>query len=354
MAAYVHPHSKKAGLPPGSLIHVGVKKSDLTDIELFSYDAGSLREHSTRDAHEILPLAAPEAVNWVNISGLSQAETIGKIGEHFGLHPLTTEDILNTGQRPKMEDHGSYLFISLKMLYPNESGSRIVYEQVSLILGENFVLTFQEGGRDVFDPIRELIRTAKGRTRGLKADYLAYSLIDAIVDQYYVVLERIGDMIEATEDELVSNPTSEMLRNIHGLKTEMLVLRRSIWPLREVIGSLERGDSDLIHEGTTIYLRDIYDHTIQAVDTIEMFRDIISGMLDTYLSSMSNRMNEVMKVLTIFATIFIPLTFIVGVYGMNFDFMPELRWHWGYPALWAIMIGLGLSMVAVFRKNRWI
>jgi magnesium transporter len=355
MTPYVHPHSKKAGMPPGMFIHVGVKRTEGTILELFSYDSGTVREHSSADADEIISLVNPAAVNWINVSGLSQTETVGRLCEHFGVHPLTIEDILNTGQRPKIEDHEGYLFASLKMLYPDESGGKILYEQVSLILSDHLVITFQEEAKnDVFDQLRERIRTAKGRIRGQGPDYLAYSIIDAVVDQYYVVLERIGERIEAVEELLVQNPTRETLGDIHSLKNEMLLLRRFIWPLREVIAFLERAETDLITDGMMIYFRDVYDHTIQVIDTTELYRDIISGMLDTYLSSLSNRMNEVMKVLTVFASIFIPLTFIVGIYGMNFDYMPELRWHWGYPALWVVMLAVVVSMFVYFRKKRWI
>jgi magnesium transporter len=354
MPRLTHRVSQKKGMPPGSLIHVGEKKTAETKLTLISYDEEGFSEFSTDSTEKLIAKADSGRVNWINIAGLSNTGIINEIGRHFDLHPLNLEDILNTGQRPKVEDHGTYAYIVLKMLSPDGGKYRVQYEQISLILGKNFVLSFMESEQDVFDPVRERIRKTKGKIRALGADYLLYTLIDAVVDHYYVVTEKIGDDIESTEEELVSRPTSQILRNIHDLRNEMLFLRKSIWPLREVISSLEHDESDLIQEGTIIYLRDIYDHTIQVMDTIEMYRDIISGMLDTYLSSMSNRMNEVMKVLTIFATIFIPLTFIVGVYGMNFEYMPELKWHWGYPALWVIMIGLGLSMIAYFRKNRWI
>ncbi|HQI80237.1 MAG TPA: magnesium/cobalt transporter CorA [Deltaproteobacteria bacterium] len=354
MASYVHPHSRKAGLPPGSFIHVGSRIAEQTTIDLFTYTRGAFRELTTTGADETLAQVDPASISWINVSGLSEIEAIGKIAAHFGLHPLTTEDILNTGQRPKIEDHGDYLFASVRMLYPDDGGERIIYEQVSIILGENYVLTFQEGGRDVFDPVRERIRTAKGRIRGSGPDYLAYSLLDAVVDQYYVVLEKIGEHVEETEDRLVTNTTPDILRTIHGIKNEMLFLRRIIWPLRDVVAFLARGDSQLIQSGTTLYFRDVYDHTIQAIDSTELYRDIVSSMLDTYLTSLSNRMNEVMKVLTVFATIFIPLTFVVGIYGMNFEYMPELRWRWGYPALWAFMGVMVASMVMYFRRKHWI
>ena len=354
MSTYIHPHSKKAGLPPGSYVHVGVKKSEQITIQVFSYNAVGITEQTYSKAGDALNAVDRAYVNWINVSGLAQTEVIREIGEHFGLHPLTIEDVLNTGQRPRIEDHEGYLFITLKMLYPDKSGRKIIYEQVSLIMTDCCVITFQESARDVFDPIRERIRMAKGRIRGQGADYLAYCLIDAIVDNYYVVLEKMGEHIELIEDRVTDSRSGDLLRDIHDIKREMLFLRRSIWPLRDVIGFLARGDSSLISDGTAIYFRDVYDHTIQVVDTTELFRDMISGMLDTYLTSLSNRMNEVMKVLTVFASIFIPLTFIVGIYGMNFEYMPELGWHWAYPALWVVMSVVVISMALYFRKKRWI
>jgi magnesium transporter len=207
---------------------------------------------------------------------------------------------------------------------------------------------------DVFDPIRDRIRNGKGRIRKMGADYLAYALLDSIVDNYFIIMEKLGERIEFLEEELVTHPTAETLRVIHQLKREMIFLRKAVWPLREVVGGLERGESSLLKEATRIYLRDVYDHTIQVIDTIETYRDMISGMLDIYLSSISNRLNAVMKVLTIIATIFMPLTFIAGIYGMNFKFMPELEWRWGYPAVWLVVVFIGISMLIYFKKKRWL
>ena len=278
-----------------------------------------------------------------------------QLGERFGLHPLVVEDILNTDQRPKLEDYGEYLFVVLKSLYHSKIESdEPEIEQISLVLGPNYVLSFQERAGDEFEPVRERIRSDKGRVRKMGADYLAYSLIDLIVDTYFIVLEKLGERMEILEEELVLNPTTETLQAIHQLKREMVFLRKSTWPLREVIGALERGESPLIQDSTSIYLRDVYDHTIQVIDAVETYRDILSGMLDIYLSSISNRMNEVMKVLTIIATVFIPLTFIAGVYGMNFQHMPELAWPWAYPLVWAVMITIAAVMVVYFQRKRWL
>jgi magnesium transporter len=253
-----------------------------------------------------------------------------------------------------MEDYGEYIYIVLKDLDYDDKSSEIEPEQISLILGPNFVFSFQEREGDTFNTIRERIRNSKGRIRKMGADYLAYTLFDSIVDNYFIILERLGEKIEFLEEKLVSQPTPETLQVIHHLKREMIFLRKAVWPLREVVGGLERGESSLIKESTRIYLRDVYDHTIQTIDTIETYRDMVSGMLDIYLSSVSNRLNSVMKVLTIIATIFMPLTFIAGIYGMNFKYMPELEWRWGYPVIWLIVIGIGVFMLLYFRKKKWL
>ncbi len=346
--------SNKVGLPPGTLVHIGEKRTEKVKITIIDYDETHFQEKEVETIEECFPFKDKPTVTWINIDGIHEVEIIEKIGKHFEIHPLVLEDIVNAGQQPKMEDLEEYVFVILKMLFYDEETKEIKPEQVSLILGSNFVITFQEREGDVFNPIRERIRRAKGRIRKMKADYLAYALIDTIVDHYFVVLEKLGEWIESLEEELVSNPTPETLQTIHTLKRELIFLRRSVWPLREAVISLERGESVLIHESTGIYLRDVYDHTIQVIDTIETFRDMVSGMLDVYLSSISNRMNEVMKVLTIIATIFIPLTFIAGLYGMNFKYIPELEWHWGYFAVLSLMVLVVSYMVLYFRKKRWL
>jgi len=277
------------------------------------------------------------------------------MGTQFGLHPLILEDILNTTQRPKIEDMGNYIFVTLKALHiKNDTGAEIEVEQISLVLGSDFVLSFQEQAECIFNTTRERIRSNKGRIRKMGADYLIYALLDTIVDDYFIVLEWIDEKIEDLEEELVAEPTTETLQAINNLKRVMVFLRKSVWPLREIIGQLERRESVLIQDETNIYLRDLYDHTIQVIDAIETFRDILSGMMDIYLSIVSNRMNEVMKVLTVISTLFIPLTFIVGVYGMNFKFLPELEWRWAYPMVWLVMIVISALMIMYFRKKRWL
>jgi magnesium transporter len=264
------------------------------------------------------------------------------------------EDVLNTGHRPKFEEHDDYLFLVLKMLFMPAGSNEVHTEQVSLIIKDKLVLSFQEQAGDVFDGIRERLRNNRGRIRKRGADYLAYALLDSVIDNYFVILEKIGEEIELLEDELIAAPTPTTLHKIHNLKREMILLRKSVWPLRELISGMQRCESPLIAEGTEIFFKDIYDHTIQVIDTVETFRDILSGMLDLYLSSISNRMNEVMKVLTIMATIFIPLTFIAGIYGMNFDVMPELHWPWGYAAFWVVILIVAGTMLAFFKKKKWL
>jgi len=345
---------EKVGLPPGTLVHIGERKTEKVKITVIDYDSKNFQEKEAEKIEECFPFKDKPTVTWINIDGLQEVEVVEKIGIHFGVHPLIMEDILHTGQRPKAEDLGDYLFIVLKMIYHDENEDEIMGEQISLILGHNYVISFQEREGDVFNQIRERIRNSKGRIRRGGADYLAYTLLDAVVDHYFVILEKLGERIESLEEELVTNPTPETLQIIHTLKRNLIFLRKSVWPLREVINALERGESPLITKPTGIYLRDVYDHTIQVIDTIETFRDMVSGMLDIYLSSLSNRMNEVMKVLTIMATIFIPLTFIAGIYGMNFKFMPELEWHWGYPSALIVMLIVVGFMVMYFRKKKWL
>jgi len=346
--------SKTAGCIPGELVHVGEKNENKVKISVIDYDDNNFQEKKITNIEEAFQFKDTQTVTWINIDGLHELEIIKKIGNNFQMHPLTLEDIVNTGQRPKYEDFDKYILVVLKMLMFDEVKKDMVSEQVSLILGSNFVISFQEREGDVFEFVRERIRNSKGRIRKMGTDYLAYSLLDAVVDNYFSVLERIGGKIEEIEEELVSNPKPQTLQAIHNLKRDTIFLRKSVWPLREVASSLGRGDSPLIKKGTGIFLRDIYDHTIQVIDNIEAFRDTLSSMLDIYLSSVSNRMNEIMKVLTIFAAIFIPLTFIAGIYGMNFEFMPELKWKWGYFTLLGFMGVVGFSLLLYFRRKKWI
>jgi magnesium transporter len=347
--------SRKAGLPPGTLVHTGnLPASGTTTVNVLSYSPDSFHEFTPGNFDQCIPLKDPGAITWINVEGLQDVELIRHFGECYNLHPLVLEDLVNTTQRPKFEDYGEYIFIVIRMIRFIQ-GQTIETEQVSLILGPGYLLSFQEGIEgDVFGPIRERIRTGRGRLRTLGSDYLAYALIDAIVDSCFTVLEGMGEVVEDLEEELAEGPTQLILKRIINLKREIIFIRKSVWPLREVIGALERGESDLISDTSRIYFRDIYDHTIQAIDGVETFRDLLSGMLDLYLSSISNRTNEVMKFLTIIGTIFLPLTFLVGVYGMNFKYMPELEWRNGYYGLWIFMVVLSVAMILYFKKKRWL
>jgi magnesium transporter len=354
MAKLIKKRSKKTGLPPGTLVHTGERKVKSTRITFIDYDERNFQEKQVSAIEECFQFKMTSTVTWINIDGIHEVDIIEKLGNRFELHPLILEDILNTDQRPKFEDFDKYMFIVLRMLSYDDENQAVEEEQVSLVLGENFVISFQERIGDVFNYVRDRIRNAKGRIRKTGADYLCYSLIDAIVDSYFSILERIGGKIESMEEKLVSDPTEKTLQQIHKLKREMISLRKSVWPLRELISSLQRSESSLISETTDIYLRDTYDHTIQVIDTVESFRDMVSGMLDIYLSSISNRMNAVMKVLTIIATIFIPLTFIAGIYGMNFKYMPELKWRLGYGIVWLAFIVIAAIMLFYFKRKKWL
>lgn len=343
------------GLAPGALVHVGEKKVEEVVIRVLAYNSEKLVERKLDKVEECLEFKNQPDINlWINVDGLDRVDIIGKLGGYFNIHPLTLEDILNTRQRPKTEDYDSYIYSVLKMILLDTEKEEITIDQVSIIIGPNYILSFQEREGDVFDPVRERFENPASRLRKSGADYLAYSLIDAVVDNYFLILEHFGDEIEYLEEGLVIQPRPEILKTIQKYKRDMIILRKSVWPLRELINGLQRIESDLIKETTRIYLRDIYDHTIQVIDTVEDFRDILSSMVDIYLSSISYRMNEVMKVLTVIATIFIPLTFIAGVYGMNFEYMPELEWRWGYPAVMFGMTLLAVSMFAYFKKRRWV
>jgi len=351
---FLKKRSVKAGLPPGSLVHIGDTPSAAVSIELIGYDPQSIEEQRFTTVDDCLLHLDRPGITWVNVEGVHDVEIIRHLGERFKLHPLVLEDIVNTVQRPKIEDYEGYLFIVLRMLRPT-GGGEFTSEQLSMILGPRHLFTFQEGIQgDVFDTVRERIRNGKGKVRGMGADYLAYALIDAIVDSYFSVLEDLGERIVNLEEDLTLAPGPDALHEINNIKKEIIFLRKAVWPLREAVSFLERGDSDLLTASTRLYFRDVYDHTVQVIDTVETYRDLLSGMLDLYLSSISNRINEVMKFLTVIGTIFMPLTFLVGVYGMNFKHMPELEWHNGYFLLWGLMIGLSVAMIIYFKRRRWL
>jgi magnesium transporter len=346
--------SVKTGLPPGTLVHIGDASGGAVQVSRIAYSPDGVEEQSFTDIDHYTFTPRKGGVVWVNVEGVHDVELIRRLGEQHTFHPLVLEDIVNTVQRPKIEDYGDYLFIVLKMLNPSAE-SDFHSEQLSIILGPDYLFTFQEGlAGDAFDAVRNRIRNGKGKIRFMNTDYLAYALIDAIVDGYFTVLEGFGERLVDIEEELALTADQQSLRLINAMKKEVIYLRKAVWPLREAISFLERGDSHLLHDSTRVYFRDVYDHTVQVIDTVETYRDLLSGMLDLYLSSISNRTNDVMKFLTVIGTIFMPLTFLVGVYGMNFKHFPELEWHNGYFILWGVMIAVALLMVAYFKKRRWL
>jgi magnesium transporter len=338
----------RPGSPPGELlVDPSAPKPQL---RAFRYDGESCEEFAAVDYHDLRGLRQPGKVLWLDIAGLGDATVISAVGEVFGLHRLSLEDVLSGLQRSKVESYGNVLFIVVRM--PEHNG-QLTTDQLSLFLGEDFVVSFQSTPGDCLDTIRERLRRATGRLRGQGADLLAYALLDATVDSYFPVLERIGEQLENLEDEVLLAPTNASIPKIHQVRRDLLTLRRATWPQREAISALMRAETPLIRAETRVYLNDCYDHTVQVMDLLESYRELGSSLLEVWLSSVSNRMNEVMKLLTIISTIFIPLTFIVGLYGMNFKHMPELDWWWAYPAVLLAMVLIALGMVRWFSRRGW-
>ncbi|OQX21430.1 MAG: magnesium and cobalt transport protein CorA [Desulfobacteraceae bacterium IS3] len=349
--------SKTAGLPPGSLVHVGAKKTEKVSITLIEYDEKRFQKNTFENVEEFLNFQDSElvtkSVRWIHITGLHQTDLIESIGKHYHIHHLILEDILNTHQRPKLEDYEDCLFMVMKMFCHN-GDEKISAEQLSLILGHGFVISFQEGDKDVFEPVRKRIKSPQSRFRKAGADYLAYAITDTVVDYYFKVIEEIDERLEAVEEDLFAEFSQKVLQEIHELKREIIFLNKAVLPLRGMISTLEKTDSPLVSDMTHIYIRDLYDHVIRIVDIVETFREMATSLLDIYHSGLSNKMNEIMKVLTLIATIFIPLTFIAGIYGMNFKYMPELEWRWGYPLIWLVIILIVILMITYFRKKNWL
>lgn len=354
MADIIKDQSQKVGLKPGSYVFIGERKEDKVQINLLDYDEKNHEFCTIESIEEAFPYKNRKSVSWINIYGLHDTSILEKIEKQFDIHPLVLEDVLNTGQRPKIEVYDDYLFIVLKMISFDEETSELKIEQISLIMRENFVICFQERLGDIFNPLRKRIKEGKGRARKNGVDYLLYAMMDVIVDNYFLVLEKLGDQIETLDEEVLENASSDIVRRINELKRNFLFLRKNIWPLREVLSSITRDEVPNFRQETMPFLRDLYDHIIQIADTIETYRDLTGGIMDMYMTQMSNRMNEVMKVLTIIATIFIPLTFIAGIYGMNFDVMPELHQDWGYPLVLFIMAIVAFGMVIFFRRKQWL
>tara|TARA_R110002095_G_scaffold71763_2_gene61064 strand:+ start:4055 stop:5137 length:1083 start_codon:yes stop_codon:yes gene_type:complete len=352
--------SKKVGMPPGSLIHVGNFSEDDTRISVVDYNRVELEEPSVQTVEELLKFREKDSNTWVCLEGLKNVEITELIGQYFNIHPLVLEDILNTHQRPKFEEHEDYLYIVLKGLSqepPDQSASggfSVNYEQISILVLNDFVFTFKEKKDDLFLPLIQRIRNSNGRIRTLGTDYLTYAILDTVVDQNFVLLDSMDETIDQIEEELLTDPTSETLVSIQRIKRELIDIRRAVSPQRELLAAILRSDSELIGEKVHIYFRDVYDHVLRITESTDSYRDMLSGLLDIYVSSVSNKMNEIMKILTVFASIFIPLTFIAGIYGMNFEYMPELKWKWSYPVIWGVFITLPTVLVIYFKKKKWL
>ena len=344
---------KTVGQPPGTLIHVGERQVEQPVITMIAYDDAGVEVRMLADLAECLPFREGKRVVWVNIDGLHDTTLIARAGDLFGIESLTLEDILHTGQRAKVEDFDRYLYLVLQMLEFEGDGAAVTREQLSIILGDGLVVTFQEKPGDMFDAVRQRIATPVTKVRRLGADFLAYALVDAVVDHSLSMLEQIESAIDRLEEGLLEHYDRDAFEAIYSLKRELIILRKSIWPLREAVGSLMRDDFRVVGDAVEPYFRDVYDHIILVIDTVEVFRDIVTGMQETYLAVVNNRMNEVMKFLTMIATIFMPLSFIAGLYGMNFHYMPELEWRWGYFAVLGVMGLIVLFMVRFYRSRKW-
>ena len=354
MARYLKNKAASMGKVPGEIVFIGEQRVQDATIRIIDYDQEHLNEQDLRDIKDGIPYKETNTVTWININGLHDIELIRDIGNGFGLHALTLEDIANTGQHPKMEEFDDYLFFAIKMMRYDKTEGKIVSEQLSMVLGKTFLLTFQEQPGDVFEPVRDRIRKQKGRIRKVGIDYLAYALLDTIVDNYIFIIERLGSHVEEIENEILEEPTQETLTKINTYKREMNYLRKTIRPAKDFILQLSRLDSDLIQEQTRPFLKDLLDLANQAVDVIDTYQEMLSDHLSLYNTRVNNRLNEIMKVLTIFSAVFIPLTFIAGVYGTNFDYLPELHFRYSYFIFWGVLVAVAVFMLRFFRRKKWL
>jgi magnesium transporter len=345
--------SSKTGLPPGTLVHIGEKRLEEVTVTHITYSEESVKESEVKHIDELFPLTRESGVHWIRVTGIHNVAVIDKLGTQFGLHPLLQEDILNSDQRPKMEEFDNALFFVLKALHYNQKTNEVNTEQISFVLFSQALISFQEYASGLFEPIRERIEKRNSHIVKMGADYLIYCLIDAVVDHYFHIIEILGEKIEAIEDQIAESSGKETLKHIQKLKNTMLILRKVTWPLRDALKNLEISESPLISKQTDIYFRDVYDHAVHIIDTIEIFRETLISLANMYLSGVSNRMNEIMKVLTVISTIFIPLMFVAGIYGMNFSHMPELEWGWGYYYALTVMGCITVIMLLFFRSKKW-
>lgn len=346
--------SVTAALPSRDVTHEADADTVTSTITLLDYDKDNLRMHHLDSVQDLLPYKARDTVSWVIVEGLADVDMIQELGLVFDIHPLVIEDILNTSQRPKLDEYEDYLYLVLKRLQVSGKEFAVSQEQVSLVLFDNMLFTFKEKRDDLFVPVINRLQAEKARLRTQSTDYLAYVVLDTIVDGYFALQDSLDLFSDEMEDRLFEEPGPELLNCIQQVKRELIFVRKSLSPLREMLAALERCDSELLSEKTHLYLRDVYDHAISVLESVESYRDLITGMLEIYLSSVSNRLNEIMKVLTVFSTIFIPLTFLTGIYGMNFQDMPELKWPWSYPILWGVFITIPVILMIYFRKRKWL
>ena len=350
---FIRKASKKIGLSPGSLIYVGEKKDQPVHISILNYDAEGYNETLNATVEAAADSITKKSLTWIHVSGIHDIAVIDGIGKAFGLHNLLLEDIVNTNHRSKIDDYDQYLFIVLKMPRTGNGGKELQIEHVCIVVGHDYIILFQESDGNIFNPVKDRIKKGKGRLQKYGVDYLAYALIDMIVDQYYGVLEKIGEEIEDLEEASLAHPDQRLLARIYDCKHQVMFLRKSIWPFREMISMMLRGESSQINDYVMVYLQDVYDHVIQIADTVETYRDLLSGIMDIYMSVVNNKMNEIMKVLTVIATLFIPLTFLAGVYGMNFKYMPELEWQFSYPVFWVAVLLIFFLMLVWFKHKKW-
>ena len=354
MARFIKDRIASKGQIPGSLIHIGKQKMDRPVIRIMDYHDDKLEEKELESIDDAIPYLDLESVTWINIYGIHDLDLMRRLGEIFNLSPLLLEDILNTDQRPRYEDAELFDAFILKMLKYDNGQKLILEEQFTLVLGKNYVLTLQEQIGDVFNPVRERIRSRKSTSRLKYADYLAYVLLDTIVDNYIILVESLGRDIESLEEKLFGNPDKSMVERIHKFKTEFSYMRKSVRPVRDMMGQLMKSENSLFREEHTVFIRDLNDLVIQATDAIELYSGMISDHLNIYSTNMSNRTNEVMKVLTIFASIFIPLTFIAGIYGMNFEYFPELTFKYSYFIFWGVVLIIGIGLLIYFKRKKWL
>jgi len=344
----------KAGMPAGTLIHVGDTTPAETRIEYIDYSDTAVESGAISSIGELVQYKGTESVTWVIVEGLSNVEIIDEIGRHFDVHPLVLEDILNTGQRPKIEEFEGYLYIVAKALLWNTEQQQAEYEQISILLVDKFVFVLKEKCDELLTPVKERVKSKKGKIRNYGPDFLVYVILDAIVDQYFALQDALDEVTDELEEELLTEPEKETLVKIQQVKRELIHIRRTVSAMRELMSSILRSDTPMIGDRTRLYFRDVSDHVLRVSEALESLRDMVSGLLDIYISSVSNKMNEIMKVLTVFASIFIPLTFLTGIYGMNFEYMPELKWKWAYPVLWVFMISIPAILLVYFRRKKWL